>query len=585
MGKLFGTDGIRGVVGENLTADMAFRVGQAVGTVLMEDKGSRPTVVIGKDTRISSDMLESALMAGLCSVGSDVKPVGTIPTPAVAYLTVQEKADAGIVISASHNPYEHNGIKVFSGQGYKLSDSVEARIEEKILSQEPMKLRTRGEIGRRHHGMRQLKRDYIDFVASTIESDLAGLKILADCANGAASATAPELFGRFKARTDFIHRDPDGVNINSHCGSTHLEDLAAAVVRGGYDIGVAFDGDADRCLLVDETGGVIDGDKVLAVCALDMKRRGKLNGNALVATVMSNLGLHEFCRNNGIDLLCTDVGDRNVLEKMLERDYRIGGEQSGHTIFTDVETTGDGEVTALQFLQVLARSGEKASSLVSCCAVYPQVLVNVEVPHSGGVKEAIFSVDGAGAYNRLKYESGVHRVQRVPETETQGRIHTSTATVAVMPQAEEVDFALDMKDLRIDTFRSSGAGGQHINKTSSAIRVTHLPTGMVVECQNERSQFQNKDKALEILRSRLLAQKQKEQQDAINANRQGQVGTGDRSEKIRTYNFPQDRCTDHRIGLTVHNLSKIMDGNLDEVIDALATREQAEKLQKLNEQG
>ena len=187
MGKLFGTDGIRGVVGENLTADMAFRVGQAVGTVLMEDKGGRPTVVIGKDTRISSDMLESALMAGLCSVGSDVKPVGTIPTPAVAYLTVQEKADAGIVISASHNPYEHNGIKVFSGQGYKLSDSVEARIEEKILSQEPMKLRIRGEIGRRHHGMRQLKRDYIDFVASTIESDLAGLKILADCANGAAS--------------------------------------------------------------------------------------------------------------------------------------------------------------------------------------------------------------------------------------------------------------------------------------------------------------------------------------------------------------------------------------------------------------
>ena len=208
-------------------------------------------------------------------------------------------------------------------------------------------------------------------------------------------------------------------------------------------------------------------------------------------------------------------------------------------------------------------------------------MLNLNETELGGVKEAIFSVDGAGAYNRLKYESGVHRVQRVPETETQGRIHTSTATVAVMPQAEEVDFALDMKDLRIDTFRSSGAGGQHINKTSSAIRVTHLPTGMVVECQNERSQFQNKDKALEILRSRLLAQKQKQQQDAINASRQGQVGTGDRSEKIRTYNFPQDRCTDHRIGLTVHNLEKIMDGNLDEVIDALATREQTEKLQRL----
>ena len=212
-------------------------------------------------------------------------------------------------------------------------------------------------------------------------------------------------------------------------------------------------------------------------------------------------------------------------------------------------------------------------------------LMSVNENGIGGFKEAVFMITGDGAYSKMKYESGVHRVQRVPETETQGRIHTSTATVAVMPQAEEVDFALDMKDLRIDTFRSSGAGGQHINKTSSAIRVTHIPTGTVVECQNERSQFQNKDKALEILRSRLLAQKQKQQQDAINASRQGQVGTGDRSEKIRTYNFPQDRCTDHRIGLTVHNLSKIMDGNLDEVIDALATREQAEKLQKLNEQG
>ena len=211
-------------------------------------------------------------------------------------------------------------------------------------------------------------------------------------------------------------------------------------------------------------------------------------------------------------------------------------------------------------------------------------LLNYNDTELGGVKEADFILNGAGAWSRLKFESGVHRVQRVPETESGGRVHTSTATVAVMPQAEEVDFALDLKDLRIDTFRSSGAGGQHINKTSSAIRVTHIPTGTVVECQNERSQFQNKDKALEILRSRLLAQKQKQQQDAINSERQGQVGTGDRSEKIRTYNFPQDRCTDHRIGLTVHNLDKIMDGNLDDVIDALATREQTEKLQKLNEQ-
>lgn len=393
MGKLFGTDGIRGVVGENLSADMAFRVGQAVATVLKEDKGSRPTVVIGKDTRVSSDMLEAALVAGICSVGGDVKPIGTIPTPAVAYLAVREKADAGIVISASHNPYEHNGIKVFSGEGYKLSDAVEERIEAHILSDAPMAQVTRGDIGRCHHGSEALREEYIDFVVSTIESDLSGLKILCDCANGASSSTAPAIFARFKAKTDFIHTEPDGVNINNGCGSTHMEKLAAAVAEGGYDIGVAFDGDADRCLLVDEKGQTIDGDKVMAVCAMDMKRRGVLNGDTIVATVMSNLGLHEFCRNHGLNLVCTAVGDRNVLEEMLRHDYRIGGEQSGHTIFTALETTGDGEVTALQFLQVLSASGQKASELASCCATYPQVLVNVEVPHSGGVKEKIMASD------------------------------------------------------------------------------------------------------------------------------------------------------------------------------------------------
>ena len=448
MGKLFGTDGIRGVVGENLTADLAFRTGQAIASVLEEETGRRPLVVIGKDTRISSDMLESALMAGICDLGGDVMPVGTIPTPAVAYLTMQEKADAGIVISASHNPYEHNGIKVFSGQGYKLSDAVEARIEERILSDAPMKHRTRGEIGRRHHGMRQLKRDYIDFVASTIESDLAGLRILVDCANGAASATAPELFGRFKASTDFIHRDPDGVNINSRCGSTHLEDLSAQVVSGGYDIGVAFDGDADRCLLVDERGGVIDGDKVLAVCALDMKRRGKLRGNTLVATVMSNLGLHEFCRTSGIDLICTDVGDRNVLEKMLEKDFRIGGEQSGHTIFTDVETTGDGEVTALQFLQVLSRSGKSASELASVCAVYPQVLVNVAVPHSGGVKEKIMaSAELAAAVKREEEALGETGRVLVRPSGTE-------ALIRVMVEAKSTNTAQEVADRLADFIKS-----------------------------------------------------------------------------------------------------------------------------------
>ena len=266
--------------------------------------------------------------------------------------------------------------------------------------------------------------------------------------------------------------------------------------------------------------------------------------------------------------------EKNLKILLLPRDVN-----DGKSVIVEIRGGAGGEEAALF-----------AHSLLRMYTMYAQnhgwtlELLNLNETELGGVKEAVFAVDGAGAYNRFKYESGVHRVQRVPETETQGRIHTSTATVAVMPQAEEVDVALDPKDLRIDTFRSSGAGGQHINKTSSAIRITHLPTGMVVECQNERSQFQNKDKALEILRSRLLAQKQQDQQDSINASRQGQVGTGDRSEKIRTYNFPQDRCIDHRIGLTVHNLDKIMDGNLDEIIDALATHEQAEKLRQLNAQ-
>ena len=392
MGKLFGTDGIRGIVGENLTADLAFRVGQAVGTVLMEEKqGERPTVVLGKDTRISSDVLEAALIAGLCSVGSDVKPVGDIPTPAVAYLTRQEKADAGIVVSASHNPYEHNGIKVFNSQGYKLPDELENQVEEKVLSDRPMEHRTRGEIGRRHHGMKQLKRDYIDFVASTIESDLSGLRILVDCANGAASATAARLFDRFsKLRTDVINADPDGVNINDHCGSTHMEALAAMVKAGHYDIGIAFDGDADRCLAVDELGNLIDGDQIMAACGLDMKNKGQLPGDTVVATVMSNLGFHLFVKESGMKLECTDVGDRNVLERMLERGCRLGGEQSGHTIFLEHATTGDGQLTALKILALLKESGKKASEVFGRCPRYPQVLINIPVADND-VKKAVMS--------------------------------------------------------------------------------------------------------------------------------------------------------------------------------------------------
>ena len=380
MGKLFGTDGIRGVVGENLTAELAYQTGRAVVAVLAQELGRKPLITIGKDTRISSDMLESALIAGICTAGGDVMPFGTIPTPAVAFLTVQEQADAGIVISAAHNPNEHNGIKVFNGKGYKLPDELEAAVEELIQHPERLSVKTHGEIGRRIHGMRQKKKDYIHHLYSSIDCDLTGLRVLVDCANGAASATAPQLFGMLPLQADFIHAEPDGININTACGSTHLESLAQGVVAGKYDLGIAFDGDADRCLLVDENGHTIDGDKIMAVCATELRRLGMLRGNTIVATVMSNLGLHEFCRKNGMTLVCTDVGDRHVLEKMLECDYAIGGEQSGHMIFRRFATTGDGELTALQFLQALRYAGLPASQLASCCPQYPQELINVTVP-------------------------------------------------------------------------------------------------------------------------------------------------------------------------------------------------------------
>ena len=392
MGKLFGTDGIRGVVNAGLDATLAYRVGLAAASVLAKETGkARPRFAIGKDTRVSSDLLEGALIAGLCSAGADVLHLGVIPTPGVAWVTVDSGCDAGVVISASHNPFEHNGIKIFNGRGFKLSDELENRIEDIILNDVAVPLKTGGDIGRVIYADQQESQDYIDHLVSTINSDLAGLHILVDCANGAASATAARLFDRFPdLHTDVIHADPDGVNINNGCGSTHLEQLKAMVKAGGYDLGIAFDGDADRCLMVDETGEEIDGDQVIAACGLDLKEKGELSGGAIVATVMSNLGLHRFCQEHGVALFCTSVGDRNVLEKMEESGYVIGGEQSGHTIFRRYATTGDGQLTALQFLDLLCRSGKKASQLVAGCRRYPQVLVNIPVADKAK-KEAIMA--------------------------------------------------------------------------------------------------------------------------------------------------------------------------------------------------
>ena len=394
MGKLFGTDGIRGVVNAGLDADLAYKVGLAAAQVLARNKkpGEKPVVTIGKDTRISGDLLKGSLIAGLCTAGADVLDLGTLPTPGVAWVTVDEGADAGIVISASHNPFEHNGIKIFNGKGFKLSDELEEKIEDIVLfGHNDVPRKTHGEIGKVSYVAEKAVADYIDHLQSTITSDLAGLRILVDCANGASYTTAARLFDQFpKLRTDVINADPDGININDKCGSTHMDSLAAMVKAGGYDIGIAFDGDADRCLAVDENGVLIDGDQVMAACGLDLKGKGKLPGDAVVATVMSNLGLHVFAKENGLKVECTDVGDRNVLERMVEKGYVLGGEQSGHMIFLDYATTGDGQLTALQILALLKESGKKASEVFGACQRYPQVLINIPVADND-VKKAVMA--------------------------------------------------------------------------------------------------------------------------------------------------------------------------------------------------
>ena len=428
MGKLFGTDGIRGVVNAGLDADLAYKVGLAAAIVLAKEKrnGEKPLVTIGKDTRISGDLLKGSLIAGLCTAGADVLDLGTLPTPGVAWVTVDEKADAGIVISASHNPFEHNGIKIFNGQGFKLSDELEEKIEDIVLfGHNDVPRKTGADIGKVSYVAPKASEDYIDHLESTIDSTLGGLRILVDCANGAASATAARLFDRFsKLRTDVINADPDGVNINDRCGSTHIDGLAAMVRAGGYDIGIAFDGDADRCLAVDELGNLIDGDQIMAACGRDMMERGKLPGNTVVATVMSNLGLHVYAREQGMALECTSVGDRNVLERMLEKGYRLGGEQSGHMIFLDHATTGDGELTALQILALLKSTGKKASEVFGGCRRYPQVLLNIPVADNDAKKAMMASpvlaqavereeaaLDGAGRV--LVRPSGTEALMRV----------------------------------------------------------------------------------------------------------------------------------------------------------------------------
>lgn len=379
MGKLFGTDGIRGVANKELTAELAFKTGRSGAYVLTKKASRRPRILIGKDTRKSGDMLEAALTAGLCSVGAKVIPLGVIPTPAVAYLTRLYNADAGVVISASHNPCEYNGIKFFNSEGYKLKDEIEDEIEDYIEGRKIIEdLPTHGGVGyvsANHNAVE----DYVNFAVSTVDTRLDGLKIAIDCANGASYQTAFKALNKLGANVEAIHNTPDGININDKCGSTHMKSLQDYVVSIGADIGVAFDGDADRMLAVDELGNIIDGDQIMAACALHMMSEGRLKQNTLVSTVMSNLGLFIAGEKLGINIPQTKVGDRYVLEEMLEKGYCLGGEQSGHIIFLDYNTTGDGLVSALQFLSILKKTGKKASELASIVTVLPQALVNAKV--------------------------------------------------------------------------------------------------------------------------------------------------------------------------------------------------------------
>lgn len=387
MGRLFGTDGVRGIANKDLTNELAMQIGSAAATVLLkESKSAKPTVLIGKDTRASGDMLEAALTAGLCSVGCNVLSVGIVPTPAVAYLVGLYECEAGIMISASHNPCEYNGIKIFQKSGYKLDDSLEEEIEAIILDKsEKIEYKIGGEVGNSTKCKSAVK-DYIEHVVGTTDAKFDGLKIALDCANGSASVCAKEIFTSLGAKCFMLSDTPDGVNINDKCGSTHPEELMKFVKDAGLDLGLAFDGDADRMLAVDENGELVDGDKVIAVCASKMKEEGKLKKDTAVVTVMSNMGFFKFCEANNINCEKTAVGDRYVLEKMLKEGYNIGGEQSGHVIFLDYATTGDGELSGVQLLETVVKSGKKLSELASVMQVYPQVLINVKVSAEGKKK-------------------------------------------------------------------------------------------------------------------------------------------------------------------------------------------------------
>jgi phosphoglucosamine mutase len=383
MGRLFGTDGVRGVFGRDLTTSLARSIGRAAVTVIARDRHEPPTFLIGRDTRASGPVLEDALVDGILAGGGNAIRAGVVPTPAVAYLTTELGVESGVVISASHNPPEDNGIKFFGFRGFKLSDRLEDEIEAEIAAGGDEGVPAGRELPMPSGGS-----SYLDHVVAAAQSRLDGRRVVVDCANGAASAFAPAALERLGAEVIAIHAEPDGSNINVDCGALYPEVVAEAVVAHGAHAGVAHDGDADRALFADAAGNVIDGDQVLAACAISMQEDGTLTGGTVVATVMSNIGFHRAMRDHGIDVISAPVGDRYVLEQMLEHEVALGGEQSGHVIFRDQATTGDGLITAVRFLSLATRRGVQVGELAAAMRRFPQVLVNVEVAHKERLDDA-----------------------------------------------------------------------------------------------------------------------------------------------------------------------------------------------------
>ena len=451
MGRLFGTDGARGVANTEISCTLAMDIGRAAAMVVARDRAvKRPVFLLGHDTRISHGMLCSALAAGLCSVGADVVTLGTVPTPAVAYLVANSDADAAIMLSASHNPYEFNGIKIFGADGFKLTDEEEEEIEAIVLDHAmEYDLKSNADLGTIRNGEEMVER-YIDHIASSVQGDLSGIKIAADCANGSASATAAKIFGKLGAQVTILNDQPDGININENCGSTHIAALGEYVKKNGYDVGVAFDGDADRCLAVDENGELVDGDKLIAIFAQRMKQEGRLANDTAVVTVMSNIGFFKFAEQAGIHVEKTGVGDRYVLQNMLENGHLIGGEQSGHIILREYMTTGDGQLTAVQLLDAMKKDGRTLSQIASLMRVYPQVLLNVR-----GDREKL---------KALKGDPSLQKRQQELEEQMQGngrilvRPSGTEPVVRIMVEGPEEKMIMDIAKARADNYRKVRTG-------------------------------------------------------------------------------------------------------------------------------